>query len=436
MNILIVPGTNRCAAELVHSLGSMRGINLYGGGTDLKKSKEFSYKDFFFLPDIKNRDTAIRELIELITGGNTSFDFVFFTHDQWIYETRAVPEPPGTTLMRHNIRAIEVASFKSKTYQEFSGLVKVPRLYSKVETIKHFPIFAKPDRGQGSRGISKIESEEAFEKHLKHSEHFDYVYTEFLEGPEFTIDCFSGVDGSLIFARPRIRSFILNGIAASTEIIHNPKMIEYAKIISNHLKLTGAWFFQMKEDSNQTLNLLEIGLRPGGASGIQRLLGVNQSMAWLYQASGHAIKTLGTDWSVAVTTNDEGRIFVFDRQIDSIFVDFDDTLILTGELNNNLLDFLVKSRSAGIQTALISRHKGDLEEELKKFNLIGLFDNIFHIENLQPKSAFMRTSNGNILFVDDSFSEREEVALALGSSALVLDQSFLSGFSHQGGHYS
>ena len=428
MNILIIPGTNGCASEIINSLTTMKGVELYGGGSDLEKSRDFPYKEYYFLPDIMDRDAAIDGLTNILSSNENSFDLVFFTHDQWIYEIREIPDFLKTTFIRHNPRATEIASFKSRTYAELKDLIKVPKVYSKGDTIGTFPVYAKPDRGQGSRGGFKIESGKVFEDCLNKPEYANYIYTEFLGGSEYTIDCFSGIDGRLLYARPRVRSSITGGIALGTEIVSNAELFETAKLIGNHLKLTGAWFFQMKEDVNHKLTLLEVGLRPAGASGIQRLLGVNQSMAWIYQTLGNEVRIIDSTWSVGVSAHIDGRYFQFDREINSIFVDFDDTLIVDNKLNTPLLDYLRKSRSNGVHVALISRHKGNLREQISMLGLAEEFDRIFHILDLQPKSSFMKSSEGNILFIDDSFSEREEVSLSLGANVLALDQSFLSGF--------
>lgn len=428
MKILIIPGTNGCASEVINSISTMKGVELYGGGSDLEKSKSFPYREFFYLPDIEDRDAAIAALINIISFSETTFDFVFFTHDQWIYEVREIPEMHNTVFLRHNPRAIQITSFKSQTYKELMRFLRVPKVYLENETIENFPIYAKPDRGQGSRGGFKIESEKEFKDCVNKPEYLGFVYTEFLGGPEYTIDCFSGTDGKLLFVSPRVRSLVSGGISLETKIVVNPEFAEVANVISNHLKLSGAWFFQMKEGANQSLTLLEVGLRPAGASGIQRLLGVNQAMAWIYQASGNDVKILETNWSVSVSPTVDGKRFLFDREFNSIFVDFDDTLIVNDQLNTQLLGYLGKSRAAGVHVALISRHKGDLRERINVLGIADFFDDIFHLVDLEPKSSILKSFTGFMLFIDDSFSEREEVTLALREDVLALDQSFLCGF--------
>lgn len=432
MNVLIVPGTNGCAAEIVRSLTTMKNISIFGAGSDLGKAGEFPYKKYHFLPDISNSSGALNALRQLILSSDIKFDFVFLAHDQWIYESRAVTDISGTKIIRHNSRAIEIASYKSKTYETFEKLIRVPRRYGKHETIRAFPIFAKPDRGQGSRGAKKIETVADYQDHLSDNHSEEYIYTEFLNGPEYTIDCFSSTDGNLVFARPRIRNVISNGVAVGTSTIENPLFDDIAKIISEELKLSGAWFYQMKEGSDGLLYLLEIGLRPGGASGIQRLLGINQSAAWLYQVSGHKITSIYTDWAVSVIHGDEGSQFKFDRKINSIYVDFDDTICVNETLNVPLLSYLQDARTRGTNLTLISRHKGDLLLRLAELNIDKIFDEVVQIDSTVPKANFMKSELQNVLFIDDSFVEREEVSRLAGPNVLVLDQTFPSGYSYLG----
>ncbi len=432
MNVLIVPGTNGCALEIVRSLISMKNVNLYGAGNDLEKSKKFPYENFYFLPNISQKDSAITALQELIEDQEVTFDLVFLAHDQWIFECRNLVDTPNTTFIRHNLKATEIASYKSRTYEEFKHLLRVPKTYNKNEVIENFPIFAKPDRGQGSRGARKIGTQNELEIHLRDSASEEYVYSEFLEGPEYTIDCFSSEGGKLVFAQPRLRSKISGGIAVESSTVDESLFIDYARIISTKLNLAGAWFFQMKENRRKELYLLEIGLRPGGASGIQRLLGRNQSSAWIFQMQGHEIGTIKTDWNVSINQSHNEVWFQFDRAVNEIFVDFDDTILVNGSLNQSLVNYLQYSRKQGVPVTLISRHKGNLHIRLAELGLSSHFDQIIHIENNEAKSTYLRNRVGNILFIDDSYVEREEVVRLCGTNVLALDQTFPLGFILQG----
>ena len=56
---------------------------------------------------------------------------------------------------------------------------------------------------------------------------------------------------------------------------------------------------------------------------------------------------------------------------------------------------------------LLTKHIGDLNQELKDFRLNTIFDKIIHIDPQDKKSNYI--SSQNAIFIDDSFAERERV---------------------------
>ena len=61
---------------------------------------------------------------------------------------------------------------------------------------------------------------------------------------------------------------------------------------------------------------------------------------------------------------------------------------------------------------LLTKHEGDLDSELKRFRLVGLFDEILHIAREEDKITYI--SDLDSIFIDDSFSERALVQSRYG----------------------
>ena len=55
----------------------------------------------------------------------------------------------------------------------------------------------------------------------------------------------------------------------------------------------------------------------------------------------------------------------------------------------------------------MTRHDGNLEEELNQFHLINLFDRVIQIGQQDCKVKYI--DNKNSIFIDDSFEERRHV---------------------------
>ena len=68
----------------------------------------------------------------------------------------------------------------------FRTLVRTPAVYESVEAVIRWPVFLKPDVGQGSKGIAVATNAESC--HLLRERDPSLLMMEYLPGPEFTID--------------------------------------------------------------------------------------------------------------------------------------------------------------------------------------------------------------------------------------------------------
>lgn len=426
MNVLVVPGTNRCASEIINSLSSMKDVKLFGGGSDLASASEYPYEKYFYLSDISDKKAALENLKAIFADNTNSIDYVILTHDQWIYEARNL-ELPGARIIKHNFKAIEIASFKSKTYEFLKEIIRVPEIYKSKEEVRSFPIFAKPDRGQGSRGSMVINSPVELDRYA--NEHFEnYVLCEYLPGKEFTIDCFSNDNSKVIYRSARERTEIESGVAVGTKLIHLSEIDSMAEAISLELRLCGSWFFQVKQDLNGDLVLMEIGLRIAGASGIQRTRGINLMAVWLFQENNAEVQIINSNVDSEIRKISDRKTLIYNKKINRIYVDLDDTIILPNkDVNEDLISALTIAQNYGIPLSLITRHTGDLHQTLIRYNLVDLFNEVHWIQDGHPKSSDI---NGDdvFLFIDDSFRERQEVSNRFPRTAITLDQTSFVGF--------
>ena len=292
-----------------------------------------------------------------------------------------------------------------------------PILFRNISEIKTFPVFLKPDRGQGSIGAKAVADRNSLHGFLNYDGSLkpNWIISEYLPGREYTIDCFSDKNFQVRYVSVRIRSKIKNGLAVETQVIHDDKLYEWANLISNELSLIGAWFFQAKEDLNGNKKILEIGLRIAGGSGIQRLKGVNLSLLNILLEQNQILKIIDQNVFPKIAPIDLGFIY------ENIYVDFDDILILNGSINTYLMSFLEDSKRNGHKIILISRNSSNLLALIDEFGLINFFSEIIRVLDNQLKSSMINTDQ-NFIFIDDSFKERYDVLLKYRSQVLVLDE--------------
>jgi hypothetical protein len=235
------------------------------------------------------------------------------------------------------------------------------------------------------------------------------IISEYLPGREFTVDCFSDRERGLLFSGARERLRMRNGIAVSTQLIDDPLFESLAKKISSALGIYGAWFFQVKEDVNNELTLLEVGPRIAGSMAANRVRGVNFPLLSVFEAERSPLSIVSNSYPVLLDRALKNK-YKKTIQFDSVYIDFDDTILLGDQVNLQAIQFLYQCINKEIEIILITRHAGELSEILEKYRLSNLFDRIVHLRNGEKKSSVI--THADAIFIDDSFSERLDVQLA------------------------
>ncbi len=271
--------------------------------------------------------------------------------------------------------------------------------------------------GQGSQGARRIDSREALTQAL--SDGVDYAICEYLPGEEFTVDCFTDRHGALRLVSPRTRERIRAGIAVrSRPFAADARIRAIAEDINRRLCFNGAWFFQLKQNAGGDCRLMEIAPRIAGTMGVTRNLGCNLPLLTLYNHWGY-------DVGLLINRNEEllDRAFISRFQTDirytHVYVDFDDTLIVDGMVNFELMAFLYQAKNKGKSLHLLSRHARELLPAVEKYAISpALFDEILHLEPGQQKADFILPDS---IFIDDSFAERKRVKEACQIPVFDLD---------------
>jgi carbamoyl-phosphate synthase large subunit len=411
VRILILPGTTLVAREIRLSLEGMRDLQLFGAGFDVSHSDIQLFCEYYFLKGGSSNENlnTIKQIVL-----NHGIEYIFLAHDQYLYDFKDFFEIAGAKIIGSNARAIDVTSFKSKTYNFFQKSLPTPKTFA-FETARRLSdeFFVKPDRGQGSRGGFLARGADLTQESSKEN-----VITEYLPGVEYTVDCFSSLDSELMYAAARERITTHQGVSTETKIVHLPFASDFATIISRDLGLSGAWFFQLKEDSKGAVKLLEIGLRIAGASGINRLRGVNLTQMHLFQTANQHVEVPRVDTNPYLSPHKVDLGFHYEE----VFLDFDDTLVVGEIIRKSAETFLRKCGHQEIPVTVISRHFGNLKNALStKYPDINFYK-ILHITDGSDKSNFMPNQK-KVLFVDDSYSERKQVKGALMQNVLALDPS-------------
>lgn len=402
--ILVFPAGTEIGLEIFRSLHLVKDIELVGA-TSVSDHSEFVFSNIRRLPTVFEHDFLGR-LSELIL--QERIDFVFPAHDDVLFELALRREYIDCPVLTSPSATCEIARFKSRTYKALGGIIAVPIVYSDRYSITEFPVFYKPDRGQGSQGAGVARSFRDLEL-LDES----FIVTQYLPGKEYTVDCFTNSKGELLYNRGRERVRTRNGISVSSVFSdhRSAEFGKYAAAINSSVELRGAWFFQVKEDCNGELVLLEFAPRVAGAMAMSRVSGANLPLLTILDALGYPVNIQANDYSVQISRALENR-FAINVRFSNAYFDFDDTLEMGGLVVPEALKVLAVLKNRGVRIVCLSRHRGNLGERLRLHGLNAYFSEVHHILDGAPKSRYIDSIDS--IFVDDSFAERMEVRRAVG----------------------
>lgn len=404
INIGVFPCGSEVGLEIHRALTYIKEFSLIGLNSTTDYG-EVVYKNYIGNLPFIGEENFIFKLKKLIHDNN--IEFLIPTMDAVGTLIKGREKEIGCEIVYCDYETAKIIQRKSSTYAAIENEVNTPTSFDSIgEAIQNLPVFSKPDIGYGSRNTELINSKERLE--IKWKEQNDLLFLEYLPGREYTIDCFSDLSNNLLFAgvRERIRTRI--GISVSSKSEKIPILEQWAKKISKVLQMKGVWFFQVKESKNGEFKLLEVASRVSGSMSLYRVRGVNFIALDLFQRLGNIVSILEfLELSTQLNRSFNCSVSI-NYSFDTVYVDYDDCLIIEDKVNSVLVAFLYEQINEDKKIILISRHKGNLLLDLERRRLGNIFDVIHHIENPTiSKSQYMKSKNA--IFIDDSFRERADV---------------------------
>ena len=405
-NVLVFPCGSEIGLEIHNALKYSKDFKLFGGSS-VDDHGKYVYKNY--IPDIPFiDDDNLLKFLNNITE-EYDIDLIYPSHDDVVLKLSELKDELKAHVVVSDDYTCDICRFKSKTYELFREYDFTPKTYEidEITDDDEFPIFLKPDVGQGAKGVALAENPDDLKHHF--SQNPGLIAVEYLPGDEYTIDCFSA-DNKLLYCEKRQRIRIKDGISVNaTTIKTDDEIRKIAEIINSKLTFDGAWFFQLKKDKAGRYKLLEIAPRIAGTMALHRNTGVNFPLLTLY---AH----LGVDVSIISNTNrltiDRALTNRFNYEIDyeRVYLDFDDTVFVKGRINTYLMMFLYQCVNENKQIILITKHVKDIYETLNELKIDkDLFDEIITLRKDDDKFKYIDNEISSI-FIDDSFSERQAIS--------------------------
>ena len=413
--ILVFPAGTEIAFEILNGLKFSKFVELYGANS-VPSHAEFVFKNCVTNLPFEN-DPNFIEALNLVID-KYKIDYVYPAHDNACLTLTRKQQFLHAKVITSPLETVEICRSKIKTYNFFKDASFLPKIYHTPEEIKSYPVFIKPSVGQGSVGAQKIKSKKELSEVINNGR--EYVICEFLPGNEYTVDCFSDRHGQLLACHLRIRERIKTGISVRSSLLPtDANILEIANEINNRLVFNGAWFFQVKKNSDGEYRLMEISPRIPGTMGTSRNLGINYPLLTLYNMLDSDIEIIDNK---AEITLDRAFISRYKTNVKykKVFMDFDDTLCIGGKVNILMISFLYQCANKGIPVVMITKHQGDIQKSLKQFKISEkLFSQIIKIEKEEDKCKYI--VDRDCILIDDSFAERKNARDKLGIAVFDLD---------------
>lgn len=414
-NLLIFPSGTEIAFEIFNALKYSKFVTIFGG-TSVSDHSEFVYKNLIEGFPYIYEEGFLQYLNYVIEEYH--IDCIYPAHDSAsAFFSEHIDEIRAQVIITEKFTTLTCRS-KALTYQYLNKENFIPKVYNSIEEVTTYPVFIKPDIGQGSVGAKKIETKEELCKIV--TKNSSFVICEYLPGMEYTVDCFTDEDGNLLICKLRNRERIKSGISVRSRLLEtDDEIIKIAQKVNSKFQFKGAWFFQVKKNYKEEYRLMEISPRIPGTMGLSRNLGINFPMLTLFVFWGYNISIIDNQYDIMLDRAFYST-YKIDLQYEHVYLDFDDTLIIHNKVNQDLMKYLYQAINEGKKLHLLSKHATDIYVDLKNYKIApDLFEDIIIIPVTEEKSNYITEKNA--IFIDDSFVERKRVKENKGIAVFDLD---------------
>jgi carbamoyl-phosphate synthase large subunit len=154
-----------------------------------------------------------------------------------------------------------------------------------------FPFFVKPDTGSASIGAQKINNRLELQS-ISNPENF--IFQDFIEGMEYTVDAYVLRDGTIWGLSTRARIATSGGESVISSMLEDEEISEVCHSLISKLSLRGPITIQfIRRHSDSKLFLMEVNPRFGGGVPLSIEAGFNFPKIMLEEILGRKVSPLG-----------------------------------------------------------------------------------------------------------------------------------------------
>lgn len=266
-------------------------LEIYGSDIDINAPALYFCDKKVISPRIKS-DEYIPFLMDLCI--NEKINAIIPTIDTDLYvlaENKEAFENIGIKIVVSMLEIVKCCRDKRLTYQLFKsvGFNSPEATDCSSEYKGPFPALIKPYDGSSSINIFKIDSYDSLD--CFKSIVPNYIIQPFIDGEEYTVDCFCDFKGNPIFITPRKRLAVRSGEVLKTEIVQDKTIIEEIKYLLKKIRFCGPVTFQLIKEKCTKMNwYIEINARFGGGAPLSINAGADSALALIKLLNGEVVK--------------------------------------------------------------------------------------------------------------------------------------------------
>lgn len=164
---------------------------------------------------------------------------------------------------------------------------------------------------------------------------------------------------------------------------------------------------------------MEFSARQSTNSSFYGKRGVNLSLLSLFDAMDMDVDIIDNECDLKQERHIKAS-YKFEYTYSKVYIDFDDTIIVHGQVNTLAMRFIYQCINVGKEVVLLTRHFEDIDESLKKYRIQReLFDEIIWIKEDVSKANYIKGKD--CIFIDNYYKERMDVINKCGIPVFDVD---------------
>lgn len=349
-HILVFPAGAENRMDIYDSLRRSREFEVYGASSKEDHGVSIYPKDHYFIGSLNVTDAGFLENFNALID-KFSIDYVIPTHDTVAAALTRMADQIHAGIICSPYETARIAESKRLTAEALIHTEYYPRFYDSPNQVEEYPVFLKPYIGAGSRNTFLAKDRRALEGILDRSH--DMLICEYLPGSEYTVGCFTNKAGQLLFSGACTRERIQNGRAYHNQQAEDQERFKLiAEDLNRRFAFRGSWFFQVKEDRQGRLKLLEISVRQIGEMALYRQLGVNFAALSVYDAMGQEIEILFNNLQLSLDLR-YTNCYSFQEEYEMVCLDAEAFINGHGQVDPETMGFVYQAFDAGKKLVLI-----------------------------------------------------------------------------------